>query len=212
MVQPLSTFLQVLQKIIDKTANYFGIPSYLVKLGITLLLVIMACMVIYGLSRHLSRRSLFNFDLSKIQYLPQGKANLRIFNHISLYILKYLVLFPIYTLIWGTVFLLFLILLVVPSQYANIMFFTTIVIALIRFMAYYNEEYAEDLAKVLPLWLLVTLMLDPSILGRVELSIDFNKLFEGQTIVFSIIFIVVEEWILRAVYIGRKAWKSDALT
>ena len=189
------------------------IPFYLIKLTAVFLVALWICILLWQFSRHLARKNLFALDLSK--YRGKNGSRLHKIGNFALYILKYLILFPIYTLVWGAALVIFLTLLVSESNYANIMFFSAIVIAIIRAIAYFNEPYAQELAKVLPLWLLVTVMLDPTLLTNATFTINIATLHD-RTLYMSIGFIIVVEWILRAMngvrsaYQRRKAGKSGA--
>src|SRR3989338_1601660 len=142
--------------VVEFLSTQLHIPMYLIKLIAVFAVVLWICILIWRFSRHLAHKELFSLNLpthSGTSLPPLQKGW-----NILLYILKFLILFPIYTVLWGAVFVFFLTLLVSESNYANVVFFSTIVIAIIRVIAYFNESYALDLAKALPLWLLVTVM------------------------------------------------------
>jgi NADH:ubiquinone oxidoreductase subunit 3 (subunit A) len=179
------------------------IPFHLIKLAVVFSIVLWICILVLQFSKHLSRRDLFRLDLSK--YEDKGPKKVM---GIILYVLKYLVMFPLFTVFWGALFFFFLLIMVSEESYGNVLFFATIVIAIIRAVAYYHEGYAEELAKALPLWLLVTVLLDPHILGKVTFSINLSELLQGNTVYLSIGFIAAVEWALRALYAIRSASKG----
>lgn len=182
------------------------IPFYFIKLTATFLLVLWICLIIWAFSRQLSKKNLFTLDPGRFK--GENPSRWVKMGSVALYIIKYLVLFPIYTLVWGILFVVFLVLLVSEDNYRNVVFFSTITIAVIRAIAYFNEQYANELAKALPIVLLVTVMLDPEVLTKVTLSINFSELLQGDAVILSFGFIVAEEWFLRAIHEVRSAYRK----
>ncbi len=170
-----------------------GISPYIVKLLITFVVVLLVCTWVWQLSSHLSKRDLFSLKLG-------GGSKIGAFGSIMLYILEYLILFPVYTVMWGGVFVFLLILMAVPETYPQVIFFAAIILSAIRAIAYFNESYANDLAKQLPILMLVTTILNPTLLSKVNAStitINLPYLLQTNVLIESIAFVVVMEWILR---------------
>ncbi len=72
----------------------------------------------------------------------------------GLYIIEYLVLAPFLAVLWLLAFLLLVTLLSEDLSGTTIMLIATLTVAVIRIMAYYQEDVAIDVAKVLPFALL----------------------------------------------------------
>jgi len=194
--------LHIVQEAIDASylflVQQLHVPSYIIKLLITFVVVLLVCAWVWQLSKHLSKRDLFELDLSR--YESTGSNTMRKISALFLYILEYLILFPIYTIFWGGVFVLLLVLMAVPESYPNVIFFAAVILSAIRAIAYFNEEYANDLAKQLPILMLVTTVLNPSVLSKVNtstLSINLPYLIQTDTLLMSIGFVVGMEWIMR---------------
>ena len=182
--------------VIDYLTKQIGIPFYLIKLFAIFAIVLWICILIWQFSGQLARKNLFTLDIGK--YKDRAPTGIQKAYGIVLYALKYLVLFPIYTIVWGGIFVFFLTFMVSEANYKNVVFFSTIVIAIIRTIAYFNEGYAKELAKALPLWLLVSVMLDPQLLSKVALTLNIAQLLQDNTVYMSIGFIVAIEWAMRA--------------
>ena len=180
------------------------IPIYLIKLAAIFGVTLLICLMIWKFSGQLARKDLFTLNLKK----EEGKASSK-GKDIALYVLEYLIIFPLYTVLWGGIFVLFLTLLVSEGNYSNVVFFSTIIIAIIRSMAYFDEKFARDLALTLPLVLLVTILLNPQVLAKVTYTINIVHLFQNSSVYLSVGFIVFLEWTLRAINSIRNAYKKE---
>lgn len=184
------------------------IHPYLIKLFVTFVVVLLVCAWVLQLSRHLSKRDLFSLDLGKYDS-KTGSGALRKASAVFLYIIEYLILFPIYTLFWGGVLVFLLILMAVPEAYPNVIFFATVIMAAIRAIAYFNEQWANTLAMQLPILMLVTTVLNPTVLAKVNAStitLNLPYLLQTNMIIESIAFVVVMEWLLR---ISTLMWRRE---
>ena len=141
----------------------------------------------------LSKRDLFSLDIA--DYLPKTKIRL----HIVSYMFKYLVLFPLYSFIWFLIFAFSLALLSKEYKIIDILFFSIVLVSVIRVASYIHEKFSEDLAKLLPLTLITILLLNPS-------SISFEAIKQTSAVfrpelphmVKYLLFTILLEWILRA--------------
>lgn len=183
--------------VIQFLTERLNIPLYLIKLAAVFSVALLTCVFVWQFSWHLARKNLFTLDMKK--YGDKGPSGIKRALGIAFYILKYLVIFPLYAIIWGAILVLFLTLLVSEGNYPDVVFFSTIVIAVIRAMAYLDEDFASDLAKTLPLVLLVTVMLNPQVLSKAAYTINLTSLLQYDIVYLSIGFIVGVEWVLRAV-------------
>lgn len=182
---------------LDWFAALLSLPPYILNLLVTVLVVILVCLLVQQLSRQLSQRDLFSMRVEERADKATSNVGLRKVFAFLLYALKYVVLFPIYIVVWGLLFVLLLLVLANNKDYNIIIFGSTVIVAVVRAMAYYKESFAEELAKVLPLWLLVTILLDPQILFSLDVNIDVQILLHDSVLVLSVGFLVVEEWLLR---------------
>jgi len=164
------------------------------------LLIFLAGLVLYTLFiwklfKHISKRDLFKLN----EYFGEGK--LRNFREITLYILKYLIIVPIYIFIWFAIFALFLFLLSKIPTIENILLISISIVATIRVAAYFDQELAEDLAKLIPLAMLAIFITDPSFFNLQLFMIRLQTLPILQAEILSfVIFTIAIEWILRIFY------------
>lgn len=140
----------------------------------------------------LSKRDLFHLDIA--DYLPKSKIRLHKFT----YILKYLILFPLFTFIWFLIFAFSLAILSKNYRIADIFFFSIVLVSVIRVASYVSEKFSEDLAKLLPLTLISILLLNPTSITFATIKTTttlFTK--ELPSTVKYLLFAVMIEWLLR---------------
>ena len=114
------------------------------------------------------------------------------------YFLEYLILLPILVFLWFGVFTLFLVLLTENLDLNTLLIISATIIVAIRLAAYYKEDLAKDLAKLLPFTLLGvsltqnTMFSFSKILGQIAgLPQFFNH------IIIYLLFVMCIEFILR---------------
>ena len=72
-----------------------------------------------------------------------------------IYFLEYLIILPFVVFLWFGVFTIFLILLTDTLEVNTILVIGVVIVAAIRMTAYYKENLSKELAKLIPLTLLV---------------------------------------------------------
>lgn len=78
------------------------------------------------------------------------------------FLLEYLIVFPIITFIFFGVFALAMLFLAKEQPLESVLLISITVIAATRVMAYYNEEASQELAKIIPIVLLGAYLTTPS--------------------------------------------------
>lgn len=78
------------------------------------------------------------------------------------YLIEYLIVFPIITFVFFSVFALAMLFLAKEQPLESVLLISITVIAATRVMAYYNEEAAQELAKLIPIVLLGAYLTTPS--------------------------------------------------
>jgi hypothetical protein len=113
---------------------------------------------IFKIYRLIAAKDIFELNLRQYQHHAQFDW-LKKFFAILLYILEYLVIFPLIILF---AFLIFAALLVVLSSQSLelILLISMGIVASVRVTAYYNEDLSKDLAKMIPFALIGVLLLD----------------------------------------------------
>lgn len=107
----------------------------------------------------LSKRDLLKFNKIKGEGIHVLVANL--FGEF-IFLVEYIIVFPIITFIFFGVFSLFMLFLAKEQSLEAILLISITTIAATRVMAYYNEEASQELAKLIPIVLLGAYLTTPS--------------------------------------------------
>lgn len=175
------------------------------------IVVFTAGIIIYGIVilefySTLTKRDLFQIKISA--YSDKWER----FSQRLVFIFKYTIAFPFYTFFWFLIFSFFLIMISKSLSVYEIFFVSIVIISSTRAIAYYNEELAKDIAKIIPLSLLGLFIIDPTyfspelIVGRI---LEF--IFMLLIILKFLLFTILLEWTLRILYsikIGLKNKKN----
>jgi len=116
----------------------------------------------------LSKREVF---LSKSRYTAEGTKNSPVKRKI-IYVVKYLVIFPIILYGWVVVCFFFMYALNTSLSFGTLVLIMVGIIMASRIAAHWNESLAEDIMKFLPFNLLFTLLLNP--------VLDTNKILSSM--------------------------------
>ncbi|MFH1173622.1 MAG: hypothetical protein V1725_00635 [archaeon] len=161
--------------------------------------VVVYSIFIFKFYRFLARKDIFKLSLHKYNktFLGVMKA---IFG-VVLYILEYLIIFPIFILFWFGVISLILIVLSTTVDVSQILLVAMALVASIRITAFYNEDLSKDLAKMFPFALLAVFLLDITVfsystfLARLSIIPGLWK-----QMLYYLMFTIVLELILRVGY------------
>ena len=151
---------------------------------------------IFKFYRFVASRDIFKIDFEK--HRGKGKAAMY-----ALYILGYVILFPILIFIWFGVFSVFMALVSSTKPLGEIMLIAMALVATIRIGAYYSEDLSRDLAKLLPLAILAIFIIERSyisIFGSVEILYQMPLMWKSM--VYYLIFVICLEFILRILHSG----------
>jgi len=122
------------------------------NLFLLVFLIFVYSVFIWKLYRFISKRDILNVDFD--QYRRQSVPFIEKVLSGLFYFVKNIVIFPILVFFWYVIFTFFLIFLTEGVDITKILLISAIIIAAIRATAYYKENLARDLAKLLPLTLL----------------------------------------------------------
>lgn len=143
--------------------------------------------------RTLSKRDLFRLAVKEHRHVWRKQI---------MYIIKYLVFFPVFTFLWFAVMSLIMIMLSKSYTTEAILVISMAMIAATRITAYYSRQLSEDIAKILPLGVLAIFIVDPSYFS---FSLAISRLYDLQTLVplFAnyLVFIIALEFVLRVLLI-----------
>lgn len=164
-------------------------------------------LVIWKFYRSISKRDVFKLDLSKYEWYGDSKwKKVRKAWDVFLYVLKYGIIFPVYIFVWFSILALFIFLLSKTTPIEHILFISIAVVSATRITSYYKEELASDIAKLLPLVLLGTFIVDPNFFS---LNLLYQRIAEvsrlGPNLLTFLAFSVVLEWFLRIAYLIKQA-------
>jgi len=159
---------------------------------------------IFKFYRFLAKRDIFTLDLSK--YRKTTHAHLKRFFSALYYIFKYLFVFPLVVFLWFAFLGLLLLFLSKGGNVEQVLLIAISLVGAVRVTAYYNEDLARDLSKMLPFALLGIFLVDASYF---DLSNSIAVLYTlpdyWKLLTYYFIFIIDLEFILRIITgIGRK--------
>ena len=149
---------------------------------------------IFKFYRFVASRDVFKIDFEK--HRGKGKAAMY-----AIYIIGYLILFPIIIFIWFGVFSAFLIFISKMKILSSILLVAMALVATIRIATYYNEELSRDIAKLLPLAMLAIFIIDMSYVSIPEsINILYQMPLMWKVMVYYLIFVICLEFFLRILH------------
>jgi len=117
------------------------------------------------------------------------------------YIIKHVIIFPILTFFWFLVMTMILAFLSRQDNLQPILLITIALVAVIRIMAYYNEDLSKDLAKMLPFALLGVFLVDITFFSAAtSLKVIGSLPDQWKIVIYYLVFIIVLEFVLRIIY------------
>ena len=152
--------------------------------------------IIFNLYRFMSRRDVFNLDLSK--YEESNHPFLSKTLHLIFYVAKYLLLFPLIAFAWFGALVVMVAFLSKTKEVEDLLLIAMAVLAAVRVTSYYTEDLSRDIAKMLPFALLGIFLID---LRYFEIETTLGLLAKvgdhWENIFYYWLFIVAMEFVLR---------------
>ena len=181
------------------------------------LLFFVASIVVYGIFvfhfyRFLARKDIFQLDLSKFN--EYRHPALRKAFSVFFYLVRSLVMFPVFISFWFIVLAGLLLLMGRAQSIDSILLGAMGVVATIRVCAYYNTALSTDIAKILPFALLGLMLIDSSLVEIPQPADTIQDVaMRIETITYYLIAVVLLEFLLRIVssiagYIRRSFSKT----
>jgi len=152
--------------------------------------------VVFNLYRFVARRDIFELNLrqyNRFEHPLMAKSFASL-----LYIVEYLLFFPLFLMFWFVVFSAILIAIAKTDSVQTVLLISMALISSIRITSYYSQTLSKDIAKLLPFTLLAIFLVD---LG--QFSWDKSILLLNQipsltsTLKYYFVFAVSVEFILR---------------
>ena len=161
-------------------------------------------MVAYGIFiwhfyRLISRREIVSLNLNKLD--TGGKK----ITDLAVYVVKYVIVFPVVITAWFFVYSLFMFFLAPEIKQDFIFLIVISLVVAIRIAAYYKEDLSKDLAKMIPFALLGIFLVNTSIFTLDQLAIRLTGFipFVGKIAAF-VIFAIGVEAVLRALFLIKR--------
>jgi hypothetical protein len=170
-------------------------------LALRAVVIVVYLIFIFEFYRFVARRDIFRLRFRHYARGVVGKSLESVGNvvRLLLYVVEYLIVYPLLTIVWY-VFYLLLVVLLAPGVDIHILLVTAMaIVTSIRVTAYYSQNLSQDLAKMLPLGILGALILEDSPALPTEIPVDvvFAVAAQWETILTYLLFLVLLEFVLR---------------
>ncbi len=155
--------------------------------------------LVFILYRRIAAKNIFELNLR--QYNTAQHPALEKIVRSILYVIEYIILFPIFAFIWFAVIVILLSLLTQNQPITHLALISIAILGAIRITAYINENISRDLAKLLPLTLLGVFIIDFNVISLTT-SIELLKqsVLLTKTAAYYLILIVIIEAALRILH------------
>jgi len=166
-----------------------------INIALLILFVFLYALFVWKLYKFIATKNFLGKYFDKITQ-SQNSISIKL-----IHFLEYIIISPFLVFFWFIAFSIFILLLTnisITDGISTILVIATIVVATTRMSAYYNEELAQEIAKILPFTLLAIAIINPDFLNieRVLTRLGgITLIFKGMLFYFLLIFIL--ETILR---------------
>lgn len=154
---------------------------------------------VFNFYRFVATRDMFQIDLSK--YEESRFRWVRAFLQIVMYVVKYLIVFPVFAFFWFAILTLILTFLSKEQSLTEILLMALATVSAIRVTSYYNEALSTDLAKILPFAVLGIFVVDTSfftVSGSLDTLLEAESYTEN--ILYYLAFLITLEFALRLIF------------
>lgn len=163
--------------------------------------IVVYLVFIFEFYRFVARRDIFKLRFRRYARGVIGRSIESVGNlvRIVLYVVEYLVVYPVLTIVWY-VFYLLLVVLLAPGIDVRVLLVTAMaIVTAIRVTAYYSQNLSQDLAKMLPLGILGALILEdsPALPSEIPVDVVLSVAAQWETILLYLLFLVLLEFVLR---------------
>ena len=166
-------------------------PAAIFAVGVAIYAIL-----IFNLYRFMSRRDIFNLDFSR--YEESRHLLLRKSVHVSIYVCKYLLIFPLFAFFWFGVLVVMVAFLSRTKEVEDLLLIAMAVLMSVRVTSYYTEDLSRDIAKMLPFALLGIFLIDLRYFDFSTSAELLNRVgTEWKSIFYYWVFVVLLEFVLR---------------
>jgi hypothetical protein len=187
LIEAYNALIAAVPPVVQQFILFFGIAIF----------IVVSALLIYVFYQSISKKNLFGLNLNKYNKTKHPFITKLLAG--SFYIIEYILLLPFIIFLWFIVFTFFLILLASEGvEISTLLILAATTIAAIRMISYHNEDLARDVAKLIPLTLLATSLLNPNffsisrILGQIK---TIPGVFHH--ILTYLLFIIILEMVMR---------------
>ncbi|MBS3155298.1 hypothetical protein J4404_02255 [Candidatus Woesearchaeota archaeon] len=124
-----------------------------------LALVLLYIIFIWRFYKFLAKRDLLELNLAQYNS-SEHPVETKVFALI-LFVIEYIIILPIVVFFWFFVMAVLLLILAKAHTISNIILVSAIFIGAVRIMAYYRQDLAKEIAKLIPLNILAIAMMTP---------------------------------------------------
>lgn len=148
-----------------------------INLFLLVLMIFIYAIFIWHFYRYIAKKNLLELNLNKY-----NRSEHPVFAKLvagMFYFLEYIIILPFLIFFWYFIFTFFLLFLTQELEIGSILIISAAIIASVRMAAYYKEDVAKEIAKMLPFMLLGISLLTPGffsferILSQLEVLGDF---------------------------------------
>lgn len=168
------------------------------SLGYLVLGVTAYSIFIFNFYRMLGRKDIFKLDL-RIRNKTRFVLIVRVYRTI-IHLAKYITYLPAISVFWFAVLVVILAFIAKSRSVDVVLQIAVTIVAATRVAAYYNEDLAKDLAKMLPFALLGIFLVDPS---YISLGVSMETLQDiggrADTVAYYLVAVIALEYALRIV-------------
>lgn len=164
-------------------------------------LILVVSMTVYAIFifkfyKFVAKRDIFRLNLER--HNKSANPNFGKFKEISYYIFKHILLYPIIAFFWFAVITVLLAFMSTQQALEVTLLASMAVVGGIRATAYYNEELAIDMSKMLPFTLLGIFLINQSYFS-ISQTFETLKTITSmwKTLLYYLIFMVILELVLR---------------
>lgn len=169
---------------IGSLMNQIDITNVVLPLFVYTIIIALYALFVWFFYKSMAKRDLFQARLSQ-----HGMAG---------YTLKYLIVFPVIVFLWFAGLTILLFFLSKTQTITGILLISMGVIGAVRIVAYYKEELAMEVAKIMPLAVLALFIADPTFFS---LDLFWQRIYEtrslGSGLMNYLLFAIFLEFYLR---------------
>lgn len=182
----------IMDALVDSNLAYM---ADFINIALLILFVFLYALFVWKLYKFIATKNFLGKYFDKITK-SQNSISIKL-----IHFLEYIIISPFLVFFWFIAFSIFILLLTnisITDGISTILIIATIIVATTRMSAYYNEELAQEIAKILPFTLLAIAIINPDFLNieRVLTRLGgITLIFKGMLFYFLLIFIL--ETILR---------------